>query len=186
MNLIILDEVDSTNRYLKELCLSGDAEYGTVVYCENQKAGYGRRGRNWYASAGESIAVSVALAPFAEDGLVAVAAGVAVVRALRGALVGLDSETAFKIKLPNDVLLNGKKVCGILGERIFGKKEFIVLGIGVNVNNAVFPEELNGLATSLYLETGKLWHLKSLLDEILQQVFDFCDGSCRLDGLEGV
>jgi len=164
MNLIVLEQVESTNTMLKEMLKKG-ADFGTVVYSENQTAGQGRRGKYWHSKAGKNISVSLSLRAFREDGLMSLAAGVAVVEAIKDLWgEGLD----IGIKWPNDVMIGGKKLCGISCEKI---GEHIVLGVGVNVNNIGFPKELTQLATSLYLETGKKWDLLQLRDEIVSRIF---------------
>ncbi|MCL2236218.1 MAG: biotin--[acetyl-CoA-carboxylase] ligase, partial [Defluviitaleaceae bacterium] len=94
-------------------------------------------------------------------------AGVAVLQALWEVCGGLP----LKIKWPNDILLNGKKLCGISCEKIFvGGKQIIVLGIGLNVNNIDFPGELAETATSLRLATGRDWDLEGILYEIIHEI----------------
>ncbi|MCL2752815.1 MAG: biotin--[acetyl-CoA-carboxylase] ligase [Defluviitaleaceae bacterium] len=164
--LIVLEQAQSTNTVLKEMCRRGYAGFNTIVYTENQISGYGRRGKFWHSEAGKNISVSLSLQGFDGDELLSLAAGVFAVEAVK-AVCG--EGLPLSIKWPNDVLLGGKKLCGISCEKIGG--DFIVLGIGVNVNNEGFPKGLEDTATSLYLQTGKNWDLVALRDEIVARVF---------------
>jgi len=165
MNLIVLEQVGSTNTVLKDLLRSGEAGCKTVVYSESQTSGYGRRGKFWYSETEKNISVSLSLRVFDGDSLMSLAAGVAVIEALT-TVCGADLVVG--LKWPNDLVVGGKKLCGISCEKI---GEYIVLGIGVNVNNANFPEEIAETATSLYLETGKIWNLIEIRNEIIKRIF---------------
>lgn len=144
------DELDSTQRLARELARGG-AEEGTTVIAERQTAGRGRLGRQWHSPPGLNLYCSVvlrpALAPSAVP-CVALIAGLAVVDAVR-AVAGL----AGTLKWPNDVLLDGRKVAGVLTEMEaeIERVRFVIAGIGVNVNATDFPPELARKATSLGL-----------------------------------
>jgi len=151
------DEIDSTNNYAKRIAYEGCNE-GTVIVADCQTAGRGRLGRSWLSSAGKGIWMSVVLKPRIppEDvQIITLAASVAVCRAI-AAVTGIHAE----IKWPNDVVLGGKKLCGILTEMNTEMEQvnFLVLGIGVNVNHGEedFPGELRNIATSLraFARTG--------------------------------
>lgn len=128
-----LEEVDSTNRWLKE---SGDAlPHGTVCYTGCQTRGRGRLGRTWKVPPGASLAMSVLLRQAEMDwsGLPLVS-GIAVARALNR-LAGDKFGVSFRIKWPNDIICGSRKVCGILCESSQGEQgRFAVVGIGVNLN----------------------------------------------------
>jgi BirA family biotin operon repressor/biotin-[acetyl-CoA-carboxylase] ligase len=129
---------DSTNTRARELA-AGGAPHGTLVTADEQSAGRGRQGRAWVAAPGDALLMSVLLREL--DPVLPLAAAVAVAEA-----VGPDA----RIKWPNDVWLDGRKVSGILIE---GRPQegWAVLGIGVNVGTREFPEELSEIATSLAL-----------------------------------
>lgn len=153
--------IDSTNNEAKKLAQMGEKE-GTVVIAEEQTGGRGRRGRAWSSPFGMGIWVSIILRPqippVDAPGLTLVAA-VAAAKAVRS-VTGLP----VRIKWPNDLMLNSKKVGGILTE-LSAEIEvvnFIVVGIGINVNNESFPEELKKIATSLKIEQTK----KEKLDRV--------------------
>ena len=145
---------DSTNSVALTLASKG-AEHGTVVVAEEQTAGRGRLGRAWHSEKSSGIYVSVILrpplAPSAAP-ILTLMAGLAVQQAIL-----CSTNLAADIRWPNDVLISGKKVCGILTEMNgeLDRLHFVVLGIGINVNHRALPDELKAIATSLRLEAGK-------------------------------
>lgn len=154
--LEFFNTIDSTNTKAKELAMEG-CEDGTVVLADAQTAGRGRLGRSWASATGKGIWMSVVLRPSIppeEVRLMTLAASAAVVEALERA-VGVCAG----IKWPNDILLDGKKVCGILTEMNseMDRVNYLVLGIGINVSHEQedFPEELQETATSLLLHSRK-------------------------------
>ncbi|HDQ04068.1 MAG TPA: biotin--[acetyl-CoA-carboxylase] ligase [Deltaproteobacteria bacterium] len=149
-------ETGSTNDRAFELGIAGAPE-GTVVIADRQSTGRGRLQRNWHSPGGVNIYTSIILRPKMEANAaprVSITAGVAIAEIL-------DEYFTAKVHLkwPNDVILNGKKVCGMLSQlKILGNFiDFIVLGVGINVNigKEDFPPELRGLATSLAAEAGR-------------------------------
>jgi BirA family transcriptional regulator, biotin operon repressor / biotin---[acetyl-CoA-carboxylase] ligase len=133
------------------------APEGTVVVAAEQTAGRGRHGRRWSSPEGEGLYLSVILRPeipFSQLWQTAFVASLATAEA-----VGQVSGLVPRIKWPNDVLLNGRKVCGILTETRrhgdTGTRRPVIVGIGVNLNNSVFPPEIADKATSIMLETGQ-------------------------------
>jgi BirA family biotin operon repressor/biotin-[acetyl-CoA-carboxylase] ligase len=150
------EELGSTNDRAKQLAEEG-AEHGEVVVAERQTAGRGRRGRTWLSSARRNVTFSVVLRPEAlppaRAAELTLVAAVAVCDALRQA--GVDAG----IKWPNDVLVGGRKIAGILTEMEAepDRVHWVVLGVGVNVNARLedFPPELRGEATSVLLARGQ-------------------------------
>lgn len=166
-NLVFLEEVDSTNNRAKQLAEAG-APDGTVVIARQQNAGKGRRGKTWKSPAKGGIWMSLLLRPvIAPDqaSMLTLVAALAVAE-------GIEKTCGFsvRIKWPNDLVLNKKKICGILTEMSTEMEciNHVVIGIGLNVNIKEFPDELNGVATSLYLETGKNFPRALLTAAILQ------------------
>ncbi len=160
------DEIDSTNNYCKRQAEMG-AEHGFLVVADRQVSGRGRRGRVWETPSGISIAMSLLLRPdIATEcaSMITLVAALSVAHAIRN-VSGLDA----KIKWPNDIVINGKKVCGILTEMSveFSAINYVVVGIGINVNNASFPEEIADVATSIYLEGHEMVSRSKLIAEIL-------------------
>jgi BirA family biotin operon repressor/biotin-[acetyl-CoA-carboxylase] ligase len=147
--------IDSTNRLAAELARGG-AEEGTTVVAEQQTAGRGRLGRTWVSPASVNLYASIVLRPRIpplEVPRLTLVAGLAVAEAIR------DLGTfAPRIKWPNDVLLDGRKVAGILTEleAEADRVRFVIVGIGVNLNAARndFPPDLRAKATSLALASG--------------------------------
>jgi BirA family biotin operon repressor/biotin-[acetyl-CoA-carboxylase] ligase len=166
--LVFLHEVDSTSDCAKELAGYGASE-GTVVIAETQKRGRGRQGREWVSPAG-GLWFSVVLKPTLSAGeavrLVFVAS-VAVAETLRR-LYDLKVETMW----PNDVMVKGRKICGVLTEMsTTGEKvNFVIVGIGVNANFGVevLPESLRELTTSLRKEFGRDVRLEELFRALLE------------------
>lgn len=167
--IIVLETVGSTNDYLKELGNNGCRE-GVVVAAREQTKGKGRLGRVWQSKRDENIAFSVLLRPeIAPGGVAAVTplTGLAICKALRET-TGLDC----KIKWPNDIVVGSKKLVGILTEMSaeFDAVEYIVIGIGINVDQQTFPEEIKNKATSILLETGTHYDKNRLLAKFLDRL----------------
>ncbi|MFB3924821.1 MAG: biotin--[acetyl-CoA-carboxylase] ligase [Syntrophales bacterium] len=157
--IVFLEEVGSTNDYASELAGQGAPE-GTVVIADRQKEGKGRLGRTWQSPPYVNLYTSVILRPDIEPEVsprITLVAGIAVAETL----IQYCRE-GVSLKWPNDVLINGKKVCGILTEMKSGegKVDFIVVGVGVNINmlRHEFDEELRECATSLRQEIGTEVH----------------------------
>jgi BirA family biotin operon repressor/biotin-[acetyl-CoA-carboxylase] ligase len=174
------EEIGSTNTEAAAWAREGAAE-GSVVVAEHQTEGRGRHGRTWAAGKGQNLTFSTVLRPpLAPDrlGLVTLAAGVAVAEAVDDFV----SPHRCAIKWPNDVLLEGRKTCGMLLEGSFagsgppapngpsrdGAPEFVILGIGLNVNQVDFPDALADTATSLTLASGRSVPRAPLLARLLQ------------------
>ena len=146
-------EITSTNTVAMQWADSGAPE-GSVVQAEYQRKGRGRHGKSWHAQAGLNLLFSVILRPrLSADrfGLLAIAAGLAICEALDPVL----QPTRPMVKWPNDILVQGRKCCGMLFDTAIGSETVAILGLGVNVNQAQFPRELQEIATSLLLETGR-------------------------------
>jgi BirA family biotin operon repressor/biotin-[acetyl-CoA-carboxylase] ligase len=150
--------VDSTNRLAMDRAEAG-AGRGLLVVADRQTAGRGRRGRSWSAEAGESLLLSVVVRPPSSVDRwewLPLAAAVAVARAVRET-VRTAPAPRIRVKWPNDVLVEGLKVAGILVERrsANGGPGSAVVGVGLNVNQERFPAELAGSATSLRMASGR-------------------------------
>ena len=148
------DETDSTNIRARKLAEEG-APHGTLVVADRQTAGKGRRGRSWVSPAGTGIWMSMVLRPSMAPmsaSMLTLIAGLAVVKGVKES-TGLEA----MIKWPNDAVLNGKKICGILTEMSTEVEciRYVIPGIGINVNIDDFPEEIRDKATSLKLEAGR-------------------------------
>ena len=152
--ILFFDCLESTNITAKDLAAAG-AEHGTVIIADYQTAGKGCRGKTFFSPAGCGIYMSFILDAgffdFENPASITASAAVSVCRAIETATGKFP-----RVKKINDIFLDGKKICGILTESVIGAEShninFIVLGIGINFNTPVsrFPEELQGIAGSLF------------------------------------
>jgi BirA family transcriptional regulator, biotin operon repressor / biotin---[acetyl-CoA-carboxylase] ligase len=157
------ESIDSTNTFAKSLS-QNDAPHGTVIIADEQIAGRGRFQRHWVSTKGLNLLLSIILYPdfsIEKISLLPFVGALAVSDAI-GSIVTPSCEC----KWPNDILINRKKICGMLLESVGGK---VILGIGLNVNQEIFLEELRNKATSLKLETGNEIDRAMLLRRILEE-----------------
>lgn len=177
------DTLDSTNTYCGR---EGERlAHGTLVVAEEQTAGLGSRGRSWTSPKGSSIYMSLLLKP---DIMPDVAPRLTLVMALSVARAFRRMGVEVQIKWPNDIVIKGKKLVGILTEMRaeIGYVHQVVIGVGINVLTEQFPEELSQRATSVLLETGKAFSRAQLVAEILdcfEQDYDIFLRTCDLSEL---
>lgn len=161
-------KTDSTNRVGLDLGRAGEPE-GAVILAEEQTAGRGRAGRAWHSERAAGIYVTVLLRPK----LAPVQAPLLTMMAGLSAHAAVEKVTglAVDLKWPNDLLIRGKKVGGILTEMHADPVmvEFVIVGMGLNVNQEKFPGELASIATSLRVETGKMQSRMELLVRLLRE-----------------
>ena len=167
--VIALDVTDSTQAEVLSRAVAGAPE-GTVVTARHQRAGRGQRGHDWWDAPGQSLLCSVLLRPDGPPATVpqlSLVGGLAVAEAL-AASAGVSP----RIRWPNDLLVDGRKLCGILAEAATGggRVEHVILGIGVNLHQSVFPDALAERATSLRLLTGRAPEAPALLAAILERL----------------
>ena len=166
--ILYFDSIDSTNTKAQELAEKGYPS-GTLVIADKQIAGKGRRGRNWESPSGCGIFMTLMLKPDINPNnasMLTLVSALAVAKALAD-ITGKDA----KIKWPNDIVIDGRKVCGILTEMSaqFDYINNIVIGIGINVNNSSFPEEISATASSLrLLSGGKKYRRAEIIEEIME------------------
>jgi BirA family biotin operon repressor/biotin-[acetyl-CoA-carboxylase] ligase len=160
------ETISSTNDFAKEIASKGEPE-GTIVIADEQTKGRGKLDRKWFSPKGKNLLFSIILRPKIKTDriqLLTLLAGVSVCESLEK--FGIYSD----LKWPNDLLIQCKKVCGILLESSFRGDipEFVIIGIGLNVNTDVddFPPELRNNVTSLKIITGKEFDKKEILSEI--------------------
>lgn len=164
--VIYFDETDSTNIQAR---LAGEkkAAHGTLIVADRQTAGKGRRGRSWDSPRGICIYMTLlqrpVLSPVKAPMLTLVMA-LSVAEAVREH-TGLPA----RIKWPNDIVLNKKKICGILTEMSTEIQDinYVVTGVGINVNQEEFPEEIKKTATSLFIESGKRFKRSELIAAVM-------------------
>ena len=165
---ICYEMIDSTNAQAARLVEDGMG-HGALIIADSQQAGRGRRGRSWDSPAGASIYMSILLKPEINPNnasMITLVAALAVSRAITQ-MIG----NPVGIKWPNDIVMNGKKICGILTEMSvqFNYVNYIVVGIGINVNVESFPEEIAHMATSLQIETGMRINRAELIAAVCKQ-----------------
>lgn len=168
-NFVYIESVDSTNTQAKLLAQQG-ATNGTVVLAEHQTNGKGRLGRQWCSPKGAGLWFSILLrpqiSPMQISGITLVT-GLAVCKAIRK-----YTKLNALIKWPNDVIIGNKKLCGILTEMSAktDKIDYVVVGVGINVNTLEFDEEIAQKATSLKKETGKTINREEFLTVVLGEI----------------
>jgi BirA family biotin operon repressor/biotin-[acetyl-CoA-carboxylase] ligase len=157
----------STNILAKALAVEGSPE-GSVVVADSQTGGRGRMGRTWVSPPGVNLYFSLILRPVVPSVRVPQLT-LLVAAAIHQALCAIIPDLAAMIKWPNDILVNGRKLCGVLCEMQSEPDltHFVVVGIGINVNQSEFPSLLKDSATSLYLEKGRLFSRPELLASVL-------------------
>jgi BirA family biotin operon repressor/biotin-[acetyl-CoA-carboxylase] ligase len=167
--LYYFPKIDSTNDEAYRLGIAG-AHDGAVVLADSQTQGKGRMQRVWHSPAGSNIYTSIILRPQFEPARapqISLVAGVAVAELLEHYCPG-----RIELKWPNDVLVEGRKICGILAQMKTAGEEidFVVVGIGINVNIQpnCFPEEIREIATSLIFEAGRVIDRKNLISNLYE------------------
>ncbi|GAC1634102.1 MAG: biotin--[acetyl-CoA-carboxylase] ligase [Candidatus Acidiferrum sp.] len=160
--------IDSTNRVAMELGYANEPE-GTVVIAEEQTAGRGRAGRSWHSERGTGIYVTLLLRPKISP----VQAPLLTMMAGLSAQSAIQSQTGLTIDLkwPNDLMRAGKKLGGILTEMHAEPSQvrFVIVGIGINVNQDTFPPELSAIGTSLRAQSGRVQSRLELLVRLLRE-----------------
>ncbi len=180
-NIQYFDSIDSTNLEAKRQAAQGAPE-GTVIMAGSQTAGRGRRGRTWSSPEGGNLYFSVVLRP--RVGV----HGVSSLTLLMGLSVAEAIGDRVKIKWPNDIVIEGRKVCGILAEMELenGGVSSVIMGVGVNIRAGEFPEEIRPTAISLEEAYGSFYvgeisdaYEKRLLHEILERFKKYYDTFCE-------
>lgn len=164
----VVDEIESTNDALLE---KGEScQHGEALLTSNQSKGRGQADRQWWSGEEENLALSIALKPqykAADISQIAVAASVGAAKAIE-----VSTGCVLQIKWPNDLVWNQKKVGGILIEsRLKGEEvSLVVIGIGLNVNTCIFPEEIRNRVTSLRHISGKFQDINMLAATLILKV----------------
>lgn len=162
-------EMESTNTYARKLP-SDEIAHGMLCITDNQTKGRGQYNRKWKSHPGKNLVFSLILLPQKTEGfhVLTLSAALSLVEQLNSIL---GPEKSAHIKWPNDVMIDDRKVAGILTETVFtgNKMERLVIGIGLNVNQDTFAEELSGSATSLSMEKGGKVNRERLLSDILNR-----------------
>lgn len=183
--VVFLKKTGSTNVEARMMAEEG-LEHGALVVADTQYGGKGRRGRNWHSPQGTSIAMSLVLKPRLEAeyaSMLTLVQAMAVAKAVEE-ISGLDA----KIKWPNDILVNEKKVCGILTEMNLEMMEIssIIIGTGINVNQDAFPEEIAEIATSLKIEKKRSQSRADLIERICELFEEYFEKFMDTKDLSGI
>jgi len=167
----VISKISTSSTNNDAIAISKDAQEGTIVLAESQSEGRGRRGRNWISPFGMGLYFSIILKPnlpVAKLPKMTILAGVAVANALK------KHKISPLLKWPNDIVINGKKVGGILSELFVegDMASYVVVGIGLNIHTQqdLFPEDLRNIAGSLYTETGKTFSRLEILKNCLTEM----------------
>ncbi len=165
-------QIKSTHTYLKENNIRYTYTEGTVILAEEQTEGIGTKGRSWHTGSNKNIAMSILYRPQKE---VKKLEGLTIEIAKRIQKVMKEKyNIKLNIKEPNDLMLNKKKICGILTESntIGNKINYVIISIGFNVNEDNFPNEIKDIATSLYKETGEKFNKQKITEDFIQILED--------------
>ena len=184
-NVVFFEETVSTNNEIRSLAEQG-APHGTLAVAERQLGGKGRRGRVWTSPAGVGIWMSMLLRPQIDPMAASMLTLVMALSTRRGIekATGLKSE----IKWPNDLVLNKKKICGILTEMSTELMEiqYVIPGIGINVNQKDFPDDIKATATSLYIESGKIQKRSEIIAAIMEAFEGYYDTFIKTQDMSGL
>lgn len=184
--VLYFDTIDSTNTKAQELAEKGYPS-GTLVVADKQESGKGRRGRSWVSPSGTGIFMTLMIKPDINPNNASMLTLVAAL-AVAKAITSVTGEKAL-IKWPNDIVVNGKKVCGILTEMNaqFDYINHIVVGIGINVHNESFPEEISQMASSLMIEAGgKRFHRAQIIAETMSYFEQYYDTFLKTQDLSAL
>ena len=163
-----LAETDSTNAEIARMLAGHPPEQGLIVLADSQTDGKGRLGRAWHSAPGTGVYISTLIRPNLPPEqlpILTLMAGLATVIAVNG----FTSNRA-QLKWPNDLLLNEKKIAGVLCEYYPKNIPAVIVGIGINVNQTQFPTNIKEIATSLKLETGKEINRTALIKQLITQL----------------
>lgn len=184
--VLYFDTIDSTNTKAQELAEKGYPS-GTLVVADKQESGKGRRGRSWVSPSGTGIFMTLMIKPDINPNNASMLTLVAAL-AVAKAITSVTGEEAM-IKWPNDIVVNGKKVCGILTEMNaqFDYINHIVVGIGINVHNESFQEEISQMASSLMIEAGgKRFHRAQIIAETMSYFEQYYDTFLKTQDLSAL
>ena len=158
-------QITSTNNYARELIANDEPVHGTVILADQQTAGRGQSDRQWVSQAGKNLLTTIILHQQKPDALLPFYLNKLIALSIAQTVSSLTSAEA-RIKWPNDILLESEKVCGILIENILQRQsQYSMIGIGLNVNQLIFPKELKH-ATSMQLVTGLEYEILPLAEQL--------------------
>ena len=170
------DTIDSTNEEARRLISTGGNYHGTAILAMEQNNGKGQYGRSWHSERGNHLAITIILQPPAlparELPYISMMTSLAVIRTLNNAVPAINA----KIKWPNDIYVNAKKIGGILIENSLNAAsvQYCIIGIGININEQSFPEHLPG-AVSLFIVSGKKHDIIFMAEQLYEEVMHICN-----------
>lgn len=158
-NIVFYKEIGSTQDEIRKMAEKHTAN-GTLVIADNQFSGKGTKGRVWTTESGKNITMSLVIYPNCK------------VEELEGLTINIAEAIKEAIKEPNDLMINGKKICGILTQSVTlaEKVDYVLIGIGFNVNQAEFEGELLNIATSLKKEFNMEFEREEIVAKILEKL----------------
>lgn len=177
LDVIELQTVDSTNRYLRELA-DGGAPHGTLVLAHHQSAGRGRFDRRFASPSGAGVYMSLLLRPSlapVDATRLTVLAALASAEAVEEAVAAAGGTVSVGIKWVNDLIVDGRKLAGILCEGALspdGRQAYVIVGIGLNVGAGALPSELAEIATSIEEACGLTLPIRPLAESIARRILD--------------
>lgn len=198
-NILYYDETDSTNLRIRQAGEDG-APHGTLAVADRQTAGRGRRGRTWESPQGSSISMSILLRPQIAPNRASMLTLVMALSTAEGIRKCLESADAFQdggvpecipeiqIKWPNDIIIDGKKLAGILTE-MSSQIDYInhvTVGVGINVNMTEFPSGIRETATSLRLECGRRIRRAPLIAAVMERLEENYEVFLKTEDLSGL
>ncbi len=187
-NIVYYDVTDSTNLRIRELGDQG-APHGTLAAADRQTAGRGRRGRAWESPPGASIYMSILLRPDIPPDKAPMLTLVMALSVAEGIGQSMEqTQPEIQIKWPNDIIINGKKLAGILTE-MSTQVDFInhvTIGVGINVNITEFPEEIRSTASSLCLEYGHKVRRAPVIAAVMERLEENYETFLKTQDLSGL
>ena len=188
-NILYYDVTDSTNLRIKQAGDEG-APHGTLAVADRQTAGRGRRGRTWISPAGSSIYMSILLRPEITPDKASMLTLVMALSVAEGIEQCIDQYESLElqIKWPNDIIIRGKKLAGILTEMStqIDYINHVTVGVGINVNMTDFPEDISGIATTLQLECGHTVKRAPLIAAVMERLEENYDIFLKTEDLSGM
>ena len=163
-------ELDSTNEEAKRLYYA--KSYPVIpltIIADQQTKGKGSHGKSWYSENQGGLYYTLILSPenFIHENTASYIYQAALIV---GQIIYRTISLSPTIKRPNDLLLNGKKICGILMETVGNKPEYVIIGVGLNINQTKFPYELQNMATSLKIETQKTYSKDTVIQDLSKEL----------------
>ena len=173
MEKIILETIDSTNEYAKRISKEGNDNL--LIIANNQTNGRGTHGRAWFSEDNKNILMSFLIRNINDYSILN---GITIkIGQIIYEVLSQNYDLNFEVKLPNDILCNGKKICGILCESSMtnDKINYLIIGIGLDVNQTIFDGEIENIATSLKKELGYDVNKEELIDIIKEKIENLFD-----------